>query len=47
MDKGEGVTQCGIFEKGCQFLAILCGRLLWTAPKLSKNLDQNVTKIFF
>jgi len=32
---GRGLSQCGQFvdkEGGGQFFAILCGRLLWTAP---------------
>jgi len=31
----EGLNQCGYFAdkgRGRQFFAILCGRLLWTAP---------------
>jgi len=30
----RGLSQCGYFsDKGGQFFANLCGRLLWTAPK--------------
>jgi len=52
--KGSGLSQCGHFSDkggGGQFFAILCGRLLWTAPcnsdvtidfDLSKNNDQDL-----
>jgi len=31
--RGGGIKQCGHFaNRGSQFFAILCGRLLWTAP---------------
>jgi len=32
--QGGGLSQCGHFadKRGSQFFAILCGRLLWTAP---------------
>jgi len=36
-----GLSQCGKFAvKGDQFLAILCGRLLWTTPNVKYSLTN-------
>jgi len=37
--QGGGLSQCGHGGRG-KFFTILCGRLLWTAPYNTLNIEQ-------